>query len=133
MKSAQDGARTNDTGALHRARDWCILVQRPMRSEAIVVMGIRFQNPTQMRLAQDNHMIDALAPDRSDHPLGKAILPGRGWCNWPIPDAHGAQSAGDDCTVDAIPVADHVARSFIPRECASVIWRATHSAVGCVV
>src|SRR3984893_8395165 len=70
-----------------------------------------------MRLAQDNHMIDALAPDRSDQPLGKAILPGRGWCNWPIPDAHGAQSAGDDCTVDAIPVANHVARSFIPREC----------------
>src|ERR1700738_5065813 len=56
-------------------------------------------------------------PDRSDQPFGNAILPGRGWCNWPIPDAHGAQSAGDDCTVDAVPVADHVARSFIPREC----------------
>src|SRR5450755_2542356 len=31
--------------------------------------------------------------------------------------AHGAQSACDDRTIDAIPVADHVARSFIPREC----------------
>ena len=62
-------------------------------------------------------MIDALAPDRSDQPFGKAILPGRGWCNRPIPDAHGAQLARDDRTIDAIPVADHVARSFIPREC----------------
>src|ERR1700730_5183503 len=70
-----------------------------------------------MRLAQDNHMIDALAPDRSDQPLGRAILPGRGWCNWPIPDAHGAQSARDDAAIDAVPVADHVAQSFIPREC----------------
>src|SRR6202795_786217 len=28
-------ARTNDTGALYRARDWCILVQRPMRSHTV--------------------------------------------------------------------------------------------------
>jgi len=34
-------------------------------------MGVRFQNTTQMRLAQDNHMIDALAPDRSDQPFGQ--------------------------------------------------------------
>src|SRR5712671_6113339 len=88
-----------------------------MRSDIVVVMGVRFQNPTQMHLAQDNHMIDALAPDRSDQPFGKAILPRRGWRGRLVPDAHGAQSACDDRTIDAIPVADHVARSFIPREC----------------
>src|SRR5258708_39887786 len=87
-----------------------------MRSDAVVVMGVRFQNPTQMRLVQDNHMIDALAPDRSDQPLSNAILPRRGWCNGAVPDAHGAQSACDG-TIDPIPIADHVARSFIPREC----------------
>ena len=37
--------------------------------------------------------------------------------NPPRPDARGAQSACDDRTIDAIPVAGHVARSFIPREC----------------
>src|SRR6202022_825013 len=88
-----------------------------MRSDAVVVMGVRFPNPTQMRLTQDNHIIDALAPDRFDQPFSKAILPRRGWCNGPIPDAHRAQSACDNRTIDAIPVADHVARSFIPREC----------------
>src|ERR1700738_2718221 len=109
-------------------------------------MGIRFQNPTQMRLAQDNHMIDALAPDRSDQPFSKAILPRRGWCNGPIPDAHSSQSACDDgaidpiaipdpgtrgpipkthrsraaCddgTIDPIAITDHVTRSTIPRKC----------------
>src|SRR5229473_8338295 len=94
-----------------------ILVQRPMCSDGVVVMGVRFQNATQMRLAQDNHMIDALAPDLSDQPFGKAILARRGWRGRLVPDAHGAQSACDDRTIDAIPVADHVARSFIPREC----------------
>jgi hypothetical protein len=34
-----------------------------------------------MRLARDNHMVDVLAPDRSDQPFGKAILPRRGWCS----------------------------------------------------
>ena len=70
-----------------------------------------------MHLAQDNDVVQALTPDRSDQPFGKAILPGRGWCGRLVPDAHGAQPACDDGTIDAIPVADHVARSFIPREC----------------
>ena len=45
------------------------------------------------------------------------LLPGRRWCNGPIPDAHGAQSARDDATIDPVAIADHVARRFIPREC----------------
>ena len=63
MKSAKDGGRTNDTGALYQPRDWSILVQRAMRSDAVVVMGVRFQNPTQMRLAQDIDVVQTLTPD----------------------------------------------------------------------
>src|SRR3979490_998641 len=117
MKSVQDGAVNNDTGALYRARDWCILVQRPMRSDTVVVMGVRFQNPAQMRLAQDNHMIDALTPDRSDQPFGKAILPRRGWGSGLVPDAHGAQSARDDAAIDPVAIADDVVRCLIPGKC----------------
>src|SRR5712675_3332747 len=69
-----------------------------------------------MRLAQDNHMIDALAPDRSDQPFGKAILPRRGWRGRPVPDAHSAQSASNDAAIDPIPIADEVARHLIPRK-----------------
>src|SRR6267154_1060179 len=85
-----------------------------------------------MRLAEDNDVFQAPAPDRSDQPLGKAILPGRGWCNWLISDAHGAKSAYDNGAVDPIAVPNHIARSPIQGN-ASVIWRATHSAVGLVV
>src|SRR5712664_3205679 len=88
-----------------------------MRSHAVVIVRIVFQNPAQMFLAEDNEVMQTLTPDRSDQPFSKAILPRRGWCNGPIPDARGAHSACDDPTIDAIPVADHVARSFIPREC----------------
>jgi len=40
-----------------------------------------------MRLAQDDEMVNTLAPDRSDQPFGKAILLGRGWYNWLVSDA----------------------------------------------
>jgi hypothetical protein len=49
--------------------------------------------------------------------LAKTILPGRGRCSRLVPNAHRAQSARDDRTMDAIPVTNHVARSFIAREC----------------
>jgi hypothetical protein len=34
-----------------------------------------------MRLAQDDHMVEAFAPDRSDQSLGITVLPRRPWCN----------------------------------------------------
>src|ERR1700737_4076030 len=77
-------------------------------------MRVRFQNPAQMRLAQDNDVVQTLAPDRSDQPFGKAILPRRGWCGRPVPDAHGAQSARDETAIDPVAIADEVVRSLIP-------------------
>jgi hypothetical protein len=52
-----------------------------MDSDAIVIVGVGFQDPTQMHLAQDNDMVHTFTPGRSDQPLGKTILPGRGQCS----------------------------------------------------
>src|SRR5258705_12495657 len=70
-----------------------------------------------MRLAEDNDVVQALAPDRSDQSLGNAILPRRGWCNWLVSDAHGAKSGWDNGAVDPIAIADEGTRSLIPRKC----------------
>jgi len=51
-----------------------------MCSDVVVIAGIGSQDSAQMRLAQDDEMIHALAPDLSDQSFGKAILPRRGWC-----------------------------------------------------
>src|ERR1700740_3679197 len=87
-----------------------------MRSEIIIIVGVIFQNSTQMRLAQDNDVVQTFTPDRSDQPFGKSILPGRRWRNGPIPDAHGAQSARDNTAIDPVPIADEGVRSLIPRK-----------------
>ena len=63
-----------------------------MRAGPIVIASIGFQDATQMHLAQDNDVVHTLTPGRSDQPFGKAILPGRGWCNRLVPNPHGAQS-----------------------------------------
>src|SRR5258708_20434237 len=111
MKSAQNGARTDHTGSLNRARSRRILVQGSMRSDAIVIVGIGVQDPAQMRLAQDNDVVHTFTPDRSDQPFGKAVLPGRGWCGGLVPDAHGPQSARDDAAIDPVALAPEAARS----------------------
>jgi len=87
------------------------------RERMTPVLRVGFQDPAQMRLAQNDDVIQTLTPDRSDQPFSKAILPRRGWCNRFVPNAHRPQSACYDRTVDAIPVADHVVRGFIPGEC----------------
>src|ERR1022692_2812388 len=68
-------------------------------------------------------MIEALAPDRPDQPFSKTILPRCAWGDGLVPDAHGAQSACDDITVDAISITNEVARSIIPRECLCYLVR----------
>src|ERR1700726_546255 len=87
-----------------------------MCSDAIVVASVRFQNSAQMCLAQNNDVIQTLAPDRSDQPFGKAVLPGRGWCGRPVPNAHGSRSACDDGAIDPIAITDHVTWSTVPRK-----------------
>src|SRR4051794_11102396 len=46
-----------------------------MCSGAVVVLLVRAQQTTQMLLAEDDHMIDALASDRADQTLRMSVLP----------------------------------------------------------
>ena len=75
MKTSEDGHRYNAAQVLNGAMDRGILIERPMGSQLIIVGSISLQNSAQMRLAQDEHMVDALAPDRSDQAFSKPILP----------------------------------------------------------
>ena len=42
-----------------------------------------------MRFAYDNHMVYALATNRSDQSFGEAVLPRRAWGYGLVADAHG--------------------------------------------
>ncbi len=47
-----------------------------MRSDAIVIVGVGFQDPTQMHLAQDNDVVHTFTPDQSDQPFHKPFCQG---------------------------------------------------------
>ena len=87
----------------------------PVRSDVIVIAGIGSQNPAQMPLAPDDDMIHTLAPDWSDQPFGKTVLPRRCWGDGFIAYAHSANSARGDVAIDAILIPDEVAWC-LPRE-----------------
>jgi hypothetical protein len=75
MKSTKDRVRFNASGRLNRTGDRRIFIQWPVRPDLVVVAGVSLQDPAQMHLTQDDDMVHALAPDRSDQSFGKAILP----------------------------------------------------------
>jgi hypothetical protein len=65
----------NASDPLNWARDRRIFVQRPVCSGHIIVGGVFAQDRAQVRLAQDNKMVDALTTDRSDQSFGEGVLP----------------------------------------------------------
>jgi hypothetical protein len=48
-----------------------------VRPDLVVIVGITLQDPTQVSLAQDDEVIETLAPDRADQSLRVPILPWR--------------------------------------------------------
>ena len=54
---------------------WCVLIQGQVRAGLVIVAEIIFEQSAQMVVIEDDHMIQALATNASDHPLDIAILP----------------------------------------------------------
>ena len=53
-----------------------------------------------MCLPEHDQVVNALPSDRADQSFCKAVLPRRTGRDWPVPNAHGAQPAGDNSTVN---------------------------------
>jgi len=87
VKAPDDRLRCDAAYVLDGTMDWSVFAKRPMSSQLVVVGSILRQDPAQVRFAQDNHMVNALATNRSDQPFGEAVLPWRAWGNRRIPMA----------------------------------------------
>ena len=96
MVESADLGQGNDAtvlGWLDSARLGCILLEREMRPRAVVVAEVAVQTTTQMSLVQDDHVVEELAADASDHALDEGVLPGGAWCRENLGDAHALQSS----------------------------------------
>jgi hypothetical protein len=76
MKSAEDGLSSELAELLDRPMARGILSQGQMRSELVVVAGVRRKDLAQMGFAEDDDVIQAFAADRADQSLRMPVLPG---------------------------------------------------------
>jgi hypothetical protein len=53
-----------------------VLVEREVGSRPMVVDEVAGQDAVEVSLVDDEHVIQALAPDRADEPLRERVLPG---------------------------------------------------------
>ena len=73
------GNHAAELGWLDGARLRCILLEREMRSRAVVVAKITVQTATEMSLAQDDHVVEKLTAEGADDSFGEGVLPGGAW------------------------------------------------------
>src|SRR6266849_4947614 len=62
-------------GELDRPEVGRVLVQREMRTRLMVVGEVSGQDAAEVLLAEDEHVIQALAPDGANEPLREGVLP----------------------------------------------------------
>ena len=87
-----------------------------MSAGLIVIERIQGQNPTQMLLAKDQDVIQAVASERPDQALNIWVLPGRSRGNRAVPNPHRPDSPYEGLPVSAVVVAHQIGRRGVPRE-----------------
>ena len=101
---------------LDRPWFWGGLLQREMSSGGVVVVQVPTEDSAKRGLADDDHMIQALAADRADDPLDVGPLPGRPRCRQHFLDAEILDLLGEVVTEDAVAISQQIAWRGIPRK-----------------
>ncbi len=96
-------------------RSWCrrVLRQREMSPGAVIVGQISGQYAPEMRLVEDDHVIETLAPHGSDQAFDVWILPGAQGARDDFADAHAGDPPPEQVTVDCVPIAQEPARGGV--------------------
>ena len=71
----------------------------------MIIGDIRRQQTSQMVLAEDDDVVQTLAPNGSDQSFGIRILPGTGWRGDHLADAHASDPAPEHVAVDGVAIA----------------------------
>jgi hypothetical protein len=71
---------------------WRVLVEAEVRSTPMIVPPVGREDASEMRLVDDDHMIETLASDRADQAFDIRILPRTRRCRNHLGDAHASES-----------------------------------------
>src|SRR5437588_6169795 len=93
-----------------------ILVEREMRASPVIVGEVAGQDAAQVAFAQNQNVIQTLAPDRADEPLREGILPRAVRRREDFLDPHALHSVAKLLAVDLITVAQEIRGRGVGRE-----------------
>jgi hypothetical protein len=110
MQSGQDRKRDNATIPLDHSIHRRIFLQRQLRARPVVITGISGENSPQMRLAEDQHVIQAFPTQCADQTFRNSILPRRSCRNRMIAHTHRLHPTLESVPVGAVIVAHQVGR-----------------------
>jgi Integrase core domain len=110
MQTGEDWDGDDVAGLLHSAARGGVFAQGQVGANVIVVSRVCGKNLPQVRLAKDQHSVQALSAHGADQTLHIRVLPWRSRQNRAVPDAHGPQPRCKDMPVGMIIVAYQIGR-----------------------
>src|SRR5882762_1152630 len=87
-----------------------------MRSRSVIVIQIRTKDTTERAFVEHEHMVQTLAPNRTNHALDVGPLPGGSRGAQHFVHAHVSHLSPEGIAEDSITVAQQVARKLIKGE-----------------
>ena len=108
--------RIDDVGQLDRPEVGSVLVEREMGARLMVVGEVAGQDAAEVSLAENEHVIQALAPDRADEPLRERVLPWALRRREDLLDPHALHAVPELLTVDLVTIAEEIGRRGLVRE-----------------
>src|SRR5215469_9643428 len=87
-----------------------------MRSRSVIVLEIRGQDSTQRGLMEHDHMVQTLAPKRTNHSPYIRPLPRRSRCGQNFLDAHVCDLPLEFLAEDGVAITQQVARDLLKRK-----------------
>src|SRR4051794_1376693 len=87
-----------------------------MGSPLMVIAEVRRERAAERALAEHNHVVQALPPNRADHAFHIRPLPGRTRSGQHLLDPHGLDLLDEIMAEDSVTIPQQVTRSTIPRK-----------------
>ena len=106
METTDFRDRDDRPGGCSRDRSviWRVLLEAEVRSAPMIVPAVGREDAPEMRLVDDDHVVETLSSDRADQAFDVRILPRTRRRGDDFGDAHASQSALEDVAVDAVSI-----------------------------
>ena len=86
----------------------CVLVEREVRASLVIIREVAGQDAAQVPFAEDENVIQTVAPDRADEPLREGILPGTLGRREDFIDTQALHSLPELLAVDVVAIAKEI-------------------------